>query len=178
MSVGYGMYNTAHLNGFYKKQFGRHKISFYTKNSISNGRVVTSQLPTDYLQNNLGLAYVFKGENQYFGGANYQNRKYYWYGIPKKLQQPSSISKVGKTPQILSDLYLYAGVHFSIGNLQKLTVDTRFFGGNFDLINEQKGVATAKFTLGKSKDIFLKAQLDFLNGNQRFRKYTLRLCGF
>ena len=167
LSVGYGMYNTAHLNGFYKKQFGRHKISFYTKNSISNGRVVTSQLPTDYLQNNLGLAYVFKGENQYFGGANYQNRKYYWYGIPKKLQQPSSISKVGKTPQILSDLYLYAGVHFSSGNLQRLTVDTRFFGGNFDLINEQKGVATAKFTLGKSKDIFLKAQLDFLNGNQR-----------
>jgi hypothetical protein len=174
VAAGFGNNSTPFFEAFlhhatkFKNDFG-----FYTKYISSENSIDATELNSNFSQMNFGAFY--KQEERYFTwkiGANYQQNKYNWYGLPSTITYlPATISAINEE-QSYSNFETDAEIIFEDFFVNSAKVNLSFFNDNL-LSKELRFVVEPQFKISlknigsKLNDLILDTSFDYVNGHSQ-----------
>tara|TARA_B100000787_G_scaffold170137_1_gene164262 strand:+ start:8866 stop:10632 length:1767 start_codon:yes stop_codon:yes gene_type:complete len=170
VAVGYGNYNTPFLEAFLNKNSEfKTNFGFYLKYISSANSIENTPLNNDYFNLNLG-GYYTKEERDFTWtiGANLQQKKYNWYGLPNITFDTGSIDAI-------LEKQIYG--HYELEG--ELAFEDSYFSiikGSLSLFDDYFGSKEIGFSLKSNlklpltristnlKDIEIHSSIDYLQG--------------
>jgi hypothetical protein len=171
IAAGFGNNSTPFLEAFlhhatkFKNDFG-----LYAKYISSENSIDATELNSDF--SNMTFGAFFKQEERYFSwkiGANYQQNKYNWYGLPNSITYlPTTIAAINEK-QTYSNFETDAEIVFEDFFMNSSKVNLSFFTDEL-LSKELRFVIEPQFKISlkrigrKLNDLTLDTSFDYVNG--------------